>query len=97
MHGTYHTNDEVMDDHYNGHCAMLPVTIGSDNPLGSDTAGQDWFKSLDENKQRDLMGQGKYEAYKENKFELSQLSMQRQDEVYGTMRAVTPLKDLIGE
>jgi hypothetical protein len=97
MHGTFHTNDEVMDDHYNGHCAMLPVTIGSDNPLGSDTAGQDWFKSLDENKQRELMGQGKFEAYKENKFELGQLSTQRQDEVYGTMRTVTPLKDLIGE
>jgi hypothetical protein len=97
MHGTMHTNDEVMDDHYNGHCAMLPVTLGSENPLGSDTAGQDWFKSLDENKQRGLMGIGKFEAYKENKFELSQLSTQRQDEVYGTMRTVTPLKDLIGE
>jgi hypothetical protein len=97
MHGTYHTNDEVMDDHYNGHCQMLPVTLGADNPLGSDAAGQDWFKSLDENKQRDLMGDGKFEAYKENKFELSQLSMQRSDEVYGTMRGVTPLKDLINE
>jgi hypothetical protein len=86
-----------MDDHYNGHCQMLPVTLGADNPLGSDAAGQDWFKSLDENKQRDLMGDGKFEAYKENKFELSQLSTQRQDEVYGTMRGVTSLKDLIGE
>ena len=96
MHGTFHTNDEVMDDHYNGHCAMLPVTLGAENPLGSDTAGMDWFKSLDENKQRELMGDGKFEAYKENKFELSQLSTQRQDEVYGTMRGVTSLKDLIG-
>jgi hypothetical protein len=97
MHGTYHTNDEVMDDHYNGHCVMLPITLGAENPLGSDTAGMDWFKSLDENKQRGLMGESKFEAYKENKFELSQLSTQRQDEVYGSMRGVTPLKDLIGE
>ena len=97
MHGTFHNNDEVMDDHYNGHCAMLPVTLGSDNPLGSDTAGQDWFKSLDESKQRELMGSQYYDVYKNGMFELSQLSTQRQDEVYGTMRGVAPLKDLIGE
>jgi hypothetical protein len=97
MHGTVHDADEVMDDHYNGHCAMIPLTIGSENPFGSDTAGQDWFNSLDENKQRDLMGPKYYEAYKNGAFELSQLSTQRPDDVYGEMRGVTPLKELIGE
>ncbi|MFA5154641.1 MAG: hypothetical protein WC554_19000, partial [Clostridia bacterium] len=77
-------------------CAMLPVTIGSDNPLGSDTAGQDWFKSLSEGEQSKLMGSQYYDAYKNGMFDLSQMSTQKPDEVYGEMRGVTPLWQLLG-
>jgi len=97
MHGTFHTNDETLDDHHNGLCTMLPAVIGMDNPLGSDTAGKDWFESLSESEQQKYMGEGKFEAWKEGKFDFSQLSTEKENDVYGMMRGETPLKDLIGE
>ena len=41
------------------------------------------------------MGEGKYEAYSAGQFEFSQLSREKEDEVYGLMRTETPLKDLV--
>jgi hypothetical protein len=97
MHGSFHTNDEVLDDHHNGFCTELPATIGSGNPLGSDTAGKEWFDKLPESEQRQRMGDSKYEAFKEGKFEFSQLSFTHEDEVYGQMRAEASLKSLLGQ
>jgi len=94
MHGTFHTNDETLDDHHNGLCTMLPATIGTKNPL---SPGEEWFNNLPEDKQRAYMGNTKYDAWKGGKFEFSALSSTHEDEVYGTMRGETPLKDLIGE
>lgn len=75
---------------------MLPVTLGAENPLGSDTAGQDWFRSLSEGEQSKLMGPQYYDSYKNGMFDLSQMSTQKPDEVYGEMRGVTPLWQLLG-
>jgi hypothetical protein len=94
QHGTWHPNTESLDDHYNGHCTALPSVIGVKNDI---TSGQDWFTSQDEGKQREIMGDARYEAWKDDKFQFSQLSSQHEDEVYGSMRTVTPLKDLLGE
>ena len=94
MHGTFHTNDETLDDHYNGMCTMIPAVIGGKSPL--EQTGEDWFKSQPEEKQRQYMGDTKYEAWKEGKFEFSALSSQHDDDVYGTMRGEATLKDLIG-
>ena len=94
MHGTFHTNDETLDDHYNGMCTPIPAVIGGKNPLQT---GEDWFKEQPESKQREYMGDTKYEAWKEGKFEFSALSSQHDDDVYGTMRGETTLKELIGD
>ena len=93
MHGTLHDLDEVLDDHYNGRCAMLPYT--GDIPIQE--TGEDWFNKQDEATQKQIMGDAKYEAWKEGKFEFGQLSSEHTDDVYGLMRGETPLKDLIGE
>ncbi len=95
MHGTFHTLDETLDDHHNGLCAMLPAVIGAKSPL--DKTGEEWFKELPESKQREYMGDAKYDAWKDGKFEFSTLSKQHDDDVYGTMRGETPLKELIGD
>lgn len=94
QHGTVHGLDETLDDHYNGRCSMVPVVIGQ-NP-GIQT-GQDWFGELTESEQRNLMGDGRYEAWKEDKFTLDALSRQHDDDVYGSMRTEASLKELIGE
>ena len=93
MHGTIHPLDEVLDDHHNGRCAMLPY-LGDNAPSAT---GEDWFRSQDEATQKQIMGDAKYEAWKEGKFEFGQLSSEHTDDVYGLMRGETPLKDLIGE
>jgi hypothetical protein len=95
MHGTFHTNDETLNDHYNGLCTMIPATIGSKSPI--EQTGIEWFNSLPQEEQQRYMGQGKYESWKDGKFELSQLSGNHKDEVYGEMRIEVPLKELIGE
>jgi hypothetical protein len=94
MHGTLHDLDESLDDHFNGRCCALPYIEGLSEPIQS---GEEWFNSLSEAEQRGIMGNNKYEAYKEGKFEFSQLSRQQVNDIFGSMRTVTPLKDLIGE
>jgi len=96
MHGTFHSVDETLDDHHNGRCVPIPVTRLSD-PFIKDGAGQEWFNQKSEAEQRQMMGAGKYDAWKAGKFEFSQLSKETENDVFGMMRGETPLKDLIGE
>jgi hypothetical protein len=95
MHGTEHGLDETLDDHYNGECAPLPLIPEFGNPV--EQSGQEWFDSLPEAQQRELMGESKLQAYQDGKFEFSRLSTQHENDVYVTMRSETPLKDLIEE
>jgi len=94
MHGTEHSLDETLDDHYNGRCVQIPITIGSSNDIKS---GASQFGDLSEAKQREILGDAKFEAWKGGKFDFGQLSTQHSDSVYGTMRGVTSLQDLVGE
>jgi len=93
QHGTRHELSDRLDDHYNGRCAMIPVTITNPNP--DIQTGETWFNEQDEATQRKILGPGKYDALKAGKFEFSALSQQRPDAVYGTMRTAAPLKDLV--
>lgn len=95
LHGTVFPVGTVCDDHHLGRCNMLPWVKGMDNPI--DQTGEDWFNAQPEERQRSMMGDGKYEAWKDNKFEFSQLSTTYDDDVYGEMRRESSLKELIGE
>ena len=44
-----------------------------------------------------MMGAGKYDAWKDGKFDFNALSKEHENDVFGLMRSETPLKDLIGE
>lgn len=95
QHGTIHDLDETLDDHYNGECAPLPYIPEFGNPI--DQSGKDWFDSLPEKEQIAILGADKHAAYKDNKFDFSQLSKQVDNSIYGTMRQVAALKDLVSE
>ena len=97
MHGTFHTVDETLDDHFQGRCQMLPQTILTRENTIAEGAGEAWFKGLPESQQQQIMGPGKWQAWKEDKFDFSQLSKQVDNDVFGTMRTASSLKDLIGE
>lgn len=94
MHGTIHPLTETLNDHFLGRCSELPYIEGVDYGLED---GEEHFNGLPESKQIELMGRGKWEAYKAGKFQFSQLSKIYDDIVYGKMRGETPLKDLVNE
>lgn len=73
MAGTVHTNEESLNGHVNDRCTMIPKTLSWDElgfkgiedtqykpPLGSDV-----FKGLSEARQREILGPGKYDLYKD--------------------------------
>lgn len=102
MDGTLHSYDEPMHDHWNGRCAMVPVPIDYAD-LGLDVprtdrpkwqTGEEWFAEQPVAVQRQMMGSGKYQAWKDGQFTLTDLSTETTDPVWGTMRVETPLKDL---
>lgn len=91
-HGTFHTNDESMDSHYNCRCTSIPVVKGYDDKIQT---GEEWFSGLSEKEQRDMMGNSAFDAWKDGKFELSDMATRRHDDVYGEMLTQTPLSELI--
>jgi hypothetical protein len=95
MHGTIHELDETLDDHYNGRCSALPYIPEFGNPV--ETTGQAWFEGLPEAQQKEMMGDLKYQAWSDGKFEFSKLSQDHENDVYGNMKSEASLKSLIGE
>ena len=93
MHGTEHSHDEPLNDHHNGRCAMVPITVL--NPTPNIEKGSDWFNKQPESVQRDILGKGRFEAWKGGKFQLSDVVGQHKDGVYGDMRVPRPLKDIL--
>jgi hypothetical protein len=95
-HGTEHAIEESLDGHYNCRCAPVPIVLGQ-NPVGDMQMGEDWFNDQDTATQKQMMGETKWQAWMDGKFEFSAMAQQVQNDTYGTMRTVTPLKDLVGE
>ena len=105
QHGTVHPADEVLNDHHNGRCAMVPLTVSWET-LGfhglPDTrpqvqSGRDWFAGLSEAEQRRLMGRSMWEAWKAGKVRWEDLSAVHSDPVYGDMRIAPSLRALLGD
>jgi hypothetical protein len=96
MDGTFHTNDETLDDHWNGHCTMIPAVVGTERSI-PEGAGEEYFKGLSEAEQRKMMGDTRYDAWRSGKFEFGDQTQHVNDTVFGVMRGQTPLKDLIPE
>lgn len=95
MHGTEHPMSEPLNDHHNGRCTMLPMVIGSSNPVKE--SGLQAFDKLNEEQQKEILGASKWDAWKEGKFTLADVSGVSNDKVYGDMRVERSLKDLLGE
>lgn len=93
MHGTIHELEEVLNDHHNGRCAPLPYIPEFGNPV--EQTGEEWFNSLSPAQQKQMMGEGKFDAWQKGQFTFDKLSREVENDVYGKMRHETPLKDLV--
>lgn len=95
LHGTVFPVGEIAADHHGGRCTILPWLKGEPNPI--DKSGEDWFKEQPEQTQKDILGDAKWQALQDGKFEFSQLSTVYNDDVYGEMRRAATLKELTEE
>lgn len=92
MHGTIHPASETLNDHHNGLCIPIPVVGGA--KLVENT-GEEWFSMQDAGTQSGMMGAKRYEAWQDGKFGFGDLSSEHGDDVYGLMRVMTTLKELL--
>lgn len=90
--GAVYQLGEVMPEHPNGRCAMVPIVIGM--PAVEWELGKDWFMNQPEADQRNILGRGRYQAWQEGRFDLEQLVSVRRNSTWGDSVQPTPLKDL---
>lgn len=95
LHGQRFDVGTVCDDHHNGRCAMLPWVKGMENPVGQ--TGEDWFKEQSGETQNAMMGEAMYNAWIGHAIDFSQISTTYKDDVYGEMRGVNSLLNILGE
>lgn len=103
-HGSVHAVTEVLADHHRGRCTAIPITAsyaqlgieGIDEPRLEIQSGEAWFKKQPREAQIQMMGAGKWQAWKDRKFEFENLSMPYQDQVYGQMYREATLAELVG-
>lgn len=92
-HGKVFPNTERLNGHYNCRCVAIPhVKIWSE----PEQTGEEWFSTLSEAQQKEMMGAQTWDAWKGGAFNFSDLSGHRHDDVYGNMNARVPLWELLG-
>ena len=110
MDGQLFDLDQDMDSHPNCRCAPVPVMKSWDDilsPLGVDTSsipnttvniqsGSDWFDEQDESTQRQILGNSKYDAFKNGDFTLEDIVGYSNDPTWGRSIYEKPLKQLVG-
>lgn len=94
MHGTVHPVTETLNDHHNGRCAPIPLVKGYENPVTE--TGATWFEQQPAAVQQEMMGRETWDAWRGGAFDLSELTTEHVDAVYGPMRVRSPLWQLLG-
>ena len=92
-HGKVYPLTERLNGHYNCRCVAIPhVKIWSE----PEQTGEEWFSTLSEAQQKEMMGAQTWNAWKGGAFDFNDLSGHRHDDVYGNMNARVPLWELLG-
>jgi len=83
---------------------MIPITktfaemgIDAPEPTFTPDTGRDWFERQDEATQRKIMGSGKYDAWKDGRFNLEDIPHKTHSDVWGDSWTPAPLYELLGE
>jgi len=86
--------DEVLSDHPRGRCTTVPVVIGAPPIVWEH--GQEWFMHQSPELQRQMMGTGMYDLWKQNNFPLRKLATFSHSDVWGDSPRVRTLKEMRG-
>lgn len=92
-HGSIHDLSEPLNGHFNCRCTPIPITIGEELVIAT---GEEWFNTLTEAEQKQALGHGKYDAWKNGKITLADIVGEHDDTVYGRMVSEKSLKELTG-
>lgn len=95
LHGTRLPLDARVDDHHQGRCDSICQVRGF--PPREIQSGEDWFNSLDEGQQRDMMGHANYEAWRAGAVTLSDFVQPYQSDIYGSMIRQASLLGILGD
>ncbi len=82
----------VLDDHPNGRCATIAVTVGGIYPQWEH--GDVWFEQQDEETQRAIMGPGRYEMWKKDGIDPHKMVMMKPNDVWGGSPTVISEREL---
>ncbi len=99
MHGTKHDMDETLDDHPNGRCTMLAITPsfeelgieGVDEPDRTVETGEEWFNRQPEERQREMMGEQRYELWKQGNLDFEDMATTHHSDEWGDSIGVRPI------
>lgn len=83
---------EELDDHPRGRCTAVPVVIGA--PETTWQTGSEWFDTLPPDKQEEMLGENRYEAWKEGTFDFADLNGNAHSDVWGDSPRVPTLEEL---
>lgn len=89
--GRIYQIDEEMSDHPHGRCLMMVKT----RFFSGRTTGREYLLSLDREKQIEIMGAERYEAWVNGLVELEQMSRMVVDPVWGEAPRIVPMKELL--
>jgi hypothetical protein len=90
--GTLYGIHAIISDHPQGRCTGVPVVRGM--PEVQWMAGEQWFRQQPEPVQRSILGEGRYEAWRERRFAFHDLVTHTHDSVWGDGIVPTPLNQL---
>ena len=82
-----------LDEHPNGRCTTVAKIVGRPKPVW--LHGPAWFAQQDAGTQRAMMGDGRYAAWNEGRFELSELAQVVRGGRFGSSLQVRALRDLV--
>lgn len=91
MHGQIFDSGQKHDGHPQCRCAMVPVVKGGTVVDGGDQV----FRSLSEEQQREILGRDGYELWSRGEVELSDFVVQTADPRWGTMRRAATNQEAI--
>jgi SPP1 gp7 family putative phage head morphogenesis protein len=92
--GTVSELSEVMATHPNCRCTMVPIVRGLPSPQWKQ--GQEWFEEQDQATQMGILGKGKYYAWQNGDFDLSELVTVKPNATWGDTLQTTTLEKLTG-
>ncbi|RLD07703.1 MAG: hypothetical protein DRI32_00430 [Chloroflexi bacterium] len=90
--GEFYDNLHEFEEHNQGRCTPVPVVIGVNEP--SWVSGGDWFVLQDEETQRSILGDGRYQAWQDGT-SLDAMVKRVSDPVWGGSFIPTPLSEII--